>query len=177
MSESKSPPAPALSSERDSSLHERVTADYTKLAASAASLNSVSDEIAAPIASIDTALKRLNLGVSAWVRVVGGEDPTTVISWHRSIGYDKMSSGAWGIAIRYRVIEMDEVLRRDDEWLFNDAPRAYRLEALDKLPELLRELTAKADRTTDALRKKVATTKQVASAIESAATSRPTRGR
>ena len=54
-----------------------------------------------PIFSIDTALKKLNLGISAWVRVVGDEDPTNDITWHRSIGYDKMSSGAWGIAIRY----------------------------------------------------------------------------
>ena len=68
---------------------------------------------------------------------------------------------------------MEEVLRLDNEWLFNEAPRKYRLEALDKLPELLRALTAAADRTADALSKKVSVTKQVASAIASAAASAP----
>ena len=178
MSESKNSPAPALSSEQDPSLHKHVPADYAKLVAAAATLNSVSDEIAAPIASIDTALKRLNLGISAWVKIAGSEDPDGMTSWYRSIGYNKVSSGKWGIAICFVVIDDARgVLEQHDEWLFNDAPRAYRLEALDKLPELLRELTARANGTTDALRKKLAATKQVAAAIESVAASGSAGGR
>ena len=156
---------PSATSEQHAQLLERVSADFKKLKASAAALNEVSDEIAEPVSAIDAALRRLNLGISAWVQFAGNDDPTTGDYWYRSVGYDKVSSRAWGIAICYRIVDADQVVRHDDEWLFNEAPRAYRLEALDKLPQLVEKLTTVADKTTGALRKKVAVTKQVATAI------------
>ena len=115
--------------------------------------------------------------MTAWVKVAGDDDPMTGVYWHRSIGYDKVSSRVWGIAICYRVVDADQVVRQDDEWLFNEAPRAYRLEALDKLPQLLEKLTNVADQTAAALRKKVAATKQVATAITGVTSSVPVRRR
>ena len=171
MATSKS--VPPTASEHDAQLLDRVSADFNKLAVSAAVLNAVSDEIAEPISTIDAALQELNLGISAWVQVAGDEDPTTGVYWHRSVGYAKVSSRAWGIAICYRIVDADQVVRQDDEWLFNEAPRRYRLEALDKLPQLLEKLTNVANKTADALKKKVAATKQVAMAITGAASSIP----
>lgn len=168
---STSKPVSPAASEHDAQLLERVSADFKKLAASAAVLNAVSDEIAAPISTIDAALRELNLGISAWVQVAGAEDPTTCVYWHRSVGYDKVSSRAWGIAICYRIVDADQVVRQEDEWLFNEAPRKYRLEALDKLPQLLEKLTTVANNTAAALKKKVAATKQVATAIAGATSS------
>lgn len=170
-------PSPAAASEDDAQLLERVSADFKRLASSAAALNAVSDEIAQPISTIDAALRKLNLGVSAWVQFAGEEDPMTGVYWFRSVGYDKVSSRTWGIAICYRVVDVDQVVRQDDEWLFNEAPRAYRLEALDKLPHLLEKLTKVADDMADALKKKVATTKQVATAIKGATPSASARRR
>ena len=167
---------PSAASESDAKLSERVSTDFEKLAASAAALNAVSDEIAQPVLAINAALRKLNLGISAWVSCAGDEDRNGNY-WHRSVGYDKGSSGVWGIAICYRAVDSDQVVRQDDEWLFNDAPRAYRLEALDKLPQLLEKLTRIADETADSLRKKVETTKQVATAITAAASSVPVRRR
>ena len=169
-------PVPSAASEHDAKLSARVSADFEKLVASAAALNAVSDEIAQPVLAINAALRKLNLGISAWVKVAGDEDLNGNY-WHRSVGYDKVSSGVWGIAIYYRAVDSDQVVRQEDEWLFNEAPRAYRLEALDKLPQLLGKLTRIADETADALRKKVATTKQVATAITTAASSVPVRRR
>ena len=169
-------PFPSVASENDAQFRERVSADFEKLAASAAVLNAASDEIAEPVSAIDAALRKLNLGISAWVQVAGDED-LNGNEWHRSVGYDKVSSRVWGIAICYRVIDSDHVVRQDDEWLFNEAPRAYRLEALDKLPQLIEKLTSIADKTADALKKKVATTKQVATAITAATSSVPVRRR
>ena len=165
-------------SEENAQLLDRVSADFKKLSESAAVLNAVSDEISKPITAIDEALKKLNLGISAWVKVAGNEDPMSGVHWHRSIGYHKVSSRVWGIAICYRVVDVvDEVVRQNDEWLFNEAPRAYRLEALDKLPQLLEKLTNVADKTAAALKRKVAATKQVATAIAGVTPTAPVRRR
>ena len=50
------------SEEQDAQLRERVSATFEKLAASAAELNAVSDEIAKPILAIDAALQKLKPG-------------------------------------------------------------------------------------------------------------------
>ena len=162
--------APASSPPPQAELPERVSAAFGKLAATATKLNAVSDELAQPISVIDTALQRLNLGVSAWVEVVGEFDHDTGEFWDHSVGYDKISR-KWGIAIRVR--SGNDFLQKvhEEAWRFNDAPRSNRLEALDKLPELLEELVKVASNTADALKNKLATTQQVATTIRQVASS------
>ena len=167
VSGSSSPPP-----QHDSGLQERVSAAVEKLAASAAELNVVSDELGKPIPAIDTALQGLNLGVSAWVEFERRSDPDYEFFSDRSIGYARVS-GTWGIAIRTRSGTYDSY--ETEEWRFNDAPRSYRLEALDKLPELLEQLARVANDTASELKRKLVSTKQVATTISQMALASPAR--
>lgn len=148
-----------------------MSAAFEKLAASAPELNAASDELAKPIHAIDGDLQTLNLGVAAWVRFEGHSDENDYL-WDRSLGYAKVS-GIWGIAIRTREGFPDDY--KLEEWRFNDAPRSYRLKALEKLPELLETLAKNASKTAAALKSKVAVTKQVATTISQLASVNPLR--
>jgi hypothetical protein len=140
-----------------------VTATFERLSASAAALNAVSDELSKPIATIDAALKALNLGVSAWVEIAGQVDHDAGCFWDRSLGYAKVA-GKWGIAICTSSGDFGEE-PNEEVWLFSDAPRSYRLEAVDKLPELLEKLVTAANETAEKLKEKVTTTGEIANAI------------
>ena len=169
MSTSQSAPhSPSKSPQQDEPVIARVAAAFDKLAASAAELNVASDEFARPISDIDTALQKLNLGVSAWVKVAGGQDGRYEWFWEHSLGYAKVSSG-WGIAIR--TLRGDYTEPDEEIWRFNDAPRSYRLEALERLPELLEELAKVSSETALALKSRITTTKQVAMTISQMAPS------
>jgi hypothetical protein len=52
-----------------------------------------------------------------------------------------------------------------EEWLFNDAARALRIDAIDKIPELFEKLTNEVAATTKALDKKLHLLEEWASAI------------
>ena len=160
--------------QHDSGLQERVSAAFDKLAESAAELNAVSDEVAKPISTIDRALQKLNLGVSGWVEFAGELDHNTGSFWDYWLGYAKVAR-EWGIAIRTRRgndfhNDVDEEL-----WRFNDAPRSLRLDALDKLPELLEQLAKTSGETAQALKSKVASAKQTAATIRQMASDNPAR--
>ena len=178
MSASQSPSASAaqlLAS--DLQLRDRVSAAFEKLATSASELNAVSDELAKPIRSIDATLQKLNLGVSAWVEVAGHDDQDTLQFWDRSIGYGKVAR-TWGLAIRSRAGFLDDPDDiKDEVWLFNEAPRAYRLESLEKLPGLLEKLAETANKTAAELKSKISLTKQVATTISKMAAAAPVRGK
>ena len=165
--------SPAQLPASDPQLRDRVSVAFEKLATSASELNAVSDELAKPIHSIDATLQQLNLGVSAWVEVAGEVDNETQYFWDRSIGYGKVSR-TWGIAIRTRSGFLDDQDFREEAWRFNEAPRAYRLESLEKLPELLEKLAETANKTAAELKSKINLTKHVATTIsQMAAVGRP----
>ena len=168
MSSPDSPASSTLSPQPE--LLGRVSLAFEELAATAANLNTVSDEIAQPISVIDAALQKLNLGVTAWLKVAGEVDPETGDFWDHSIGYAKVSR-RWGIAIRARSGSLAYQQVDEETWRFSDAPRSHRLEALDKLPDLLVELVNVAGDTANALKNKLATTEQVAATIQQVASS------
>jgi len=124
---------------KNSSPSESVVSTYQQLAAVALDLNSVSDELGKSIGEIDSALRRLNLGISAWIQISGSEDPNTGSYWSEDIGYAKIN-GRWGIALR--TVSGNNTWPEDDveQWLFNEAPRSMRLGALESIPKLLVEL-------------------------------------
>lgn len=168
MSASQSPSSSAAQlPASDPELRDRVSAAFEKLATSASELNAVSDELAKPIQSIDVTLQKLNLGVSAWVEVAGDRDWNTDRAWERSIGYGKVAR-TWGLAIRSSTGIAGEHVQ-EEVWRFNEAPRAYRLESLEKLPELLEKLAETANKTAAELKSKIAVTKQVATTIRQVA--------
>ncbi len=142
---------------------------FKDLADSAARLNSCSDELGKTIRPIDVALKKLNLGVVAWYTYVGSEksDSDGYYSYRR-IGYAKMG-GKWGLALStgsgYDFADVDNY----EEWLFNDAPRSMRLEALDHIPDLLEHLVKEANNVAEDLQRKTETARKLAETISALA--------
>jgi len=87
------PSVPALSST------EKVQATYKQLSQAAIDLHAASDELSKPICFWEAALKKLNLGVAAWVKLSNGGD--FPFWWDRSIGYTRLKDH-WAIALRRR---------------------------------------------------------------------------
>jgi hypothetical protein len=158
--------------EEETPLLERVANYYQHLSTVAADLNAVSDELGKSIAIIDNALQRLNLGIATWVTIRSGEgvqEANDYSFWSRDIGYAKVG-GKWGISLR--TVAGDHQSPFDpstEEWRFNDAPRSLRLEAIDKIPELLETLSKDAAKTTKDIRARLSQAQAVAEAVRGAA--------
>lgn len=140
---------------------------FRQLSAAASRLNAVSDQLGEIIAKVETGLKAINLGVTAWVQVEECEDPGG--DWVlRELGYDKLPKG-WCIALsattgnRSRPGEGDRT-----EWPFNEGPRWLKIKAIDYLPVLVVELNKKADELTKHLSEKLSDAAQVATALKAA---------
>lgn len=144
---------------------DKVTASFKLLQVAATRLNSVSDELSKSIDALDSALKRLNLGVPAWVKIAGDFDANTGYFWARELGYARIGP-KWGIALRTRDGDAGDPSHESvEEWLFGDAPRKLRLEAISKLPQLLEELVKQADSIAEKIKDKIGEAQQVAQAI------------
>jgi hypothetical protein len=153
---------------------DRISASFKELADSAVRLNSVSDELGNAIRPIDAALKKLNLGVAAWYSYVDSADPGGDF-WRRRIGYARVGP-KWGLALS--TVAGNDHSGEDtyvEEWLFNDAPRWMRVEAVDHIPDLLEILVKNANKTAEDIQKKAEHTRELASSIAmlSAATEAP----
>ncbi len=147
-------------------VRQRVSAAFEKLATSAAELNAASDQIAKPVSAIEAALQRLNLGVSAWTpfrTILHASEDNHEYYEICYVGYAKVLQ-RWGLAICH-ANNVDGEPVNEKEWQFNDAPRELRLEALEKLPELLEQLAEIVGATTAELRQRIVLTKQVAETI------------
>ena len=118
---------------------------YKRISSSARSLNEASDELGQIIAKLDGGLKKLGLGVEARFdyQKGAGDDGRP---WSRSIQYRKWN-GKWGICIGD--FEADLI---DEVWLYNEAPRAYRLEAIPHIPRFLERIVEAADEMTAKVR-------------------------
>jgi hypothetical protein len=145
---------------------ERISASlFKELADSAARLNSGSDELAKAIRPIDTALKKLNLGVSAWYTYRGSEEPDADGSYsYRRIGYAKVG-GKWGLALSADSGNVYAETDHYEAWLFNDAPRLMRLEAIDCIPDLLEQLVKESNKVAEDLQKKAGHARELAETI------------
>ena len=153
----------------ESSLSESVTLSYLELSILAHDLNAISDELGTFVSEIDAALKKLNLGISVWVRVGGWHDPQTLDYFSETIGYAKVN-GKWGIALRTQAgNENDPDQTTTEEWLFNEGPRKLRLAAVDKIPDLLKTLSRETQSTTEKIKAKLDAAKEVADAVKKAA--------
>jgi hypothetical protein len=156
-------------SSKGDSLADIVQASYLQLSSVASDLNTVSDEFGKSVAEIDSALKKLNLGISVWVVVTEWQDDQGFDFHNQEIGYAKVE-GKWGISIRTvsgnrNWPDQDSV----EQWSFNDGPRQLRLAAIEKLPELLTTLSKEAIVTTEKIKRKLAETQAVAAAVKAAA--------
>lgn len=151
---------------------EAVSASFRELTSVAGALNEISDALGKAVSDIDEGLKRLNLGISVWVRVDYSppdypEDPYYRIE---EIGYVKFD-GKWGMALRTTIgIDMNPHDEEDtvNTYAFNEAPRALRLKAIDKIPALLKALTDESAKVTKELEAKLADAQAVAAAVNPA---------
>jgi len=161
-------------STKNDSLLQRVQSSYKQLAVAATNLNAASDELGESISALDAALKKLALGIPAWLRIARDEDQYGNY-WGRHIGYAKVGT-KWGIALsKTSGNENYPEQASDEEWLFNDAPRSLRIEAIDKIPDLLDTLISKAEETTKKIQDKSSEAKQLAAAISEVAQATPKR--
>lgn len=145
------------------SASERIAAAFETLTVSAKNINEVSNELAKPVASLERALQRLNVGVACWTKISGGSDEYDY--WSHDVGYARVQR-EWCLAIR--VVsgnEADPDRENQEVWPFNDAPRYLRIKAVDKLPELIEALIETTNATAKRLREKVAPAQEIAAAV------------
>lgn len=157
-------------------ISEVVASFYSELTSVASDLNTVSDELGKSISEIDTALKMLNLGITVWMEFRGGHgepDMGDETYWTDDIGYTKFG-GRWGICLRHVEGDDSHDEYRQEIWLFNDAPRALRLAAIDHIVGLLQKLTEEGAATTRKIREKLADAQEVAEAVTQASRVRST---
>ena len=130
---------------QNNSLLERVNELLPSLTATAANLNEASKKLSAMINRIDDALQRLNLGVTAWVKVRGGDDPSNGFYWSEDLGYSR-TGRKWGLVLKKGEGNYQDHPDSDnyEYWPFNEAPRSLRISATTKIPDLLMELDRQA---------------------------------
>ena len=121
--------------------HESVESAFQRLSKTATKLNDASDELTKLVARLDLSLKKLNLGVSAWVDIENDQDIDSMTYHRERLGYTKWGK-KWGIVIT--VMDGDlggEPYNEDqDGWLFLDAPRELRIKAVEQISELIEAL-------------------------------------
>jgi hypothetical protein len=157
------------------SLSESVSLHFKSLQTSSQALNALSDELGKAVSQIDDGLKKLNLGVTVWVKITGDDDAGMggTEFWSEDLGYAKLN-GKWGVCLRkcegdYQHIERENV----EAWLFSDAPRLLRLSAIDKFPELIQQLNEATINATKQLMDKLGAVAEIANAVNPKGMPRP----
>ena len=149
------------------SLLQRVQASYERLTSVASDLNDASDELGKAIHALDESLKKLNLGIAAWHRFAGDMHESGAY-WGKYVGYAKIGA-RWGIGLR-RTSGNDNPEDHDQEdWLFNDAPRQLRIEAVEHIPAMIDALTEAAENAVEGIMAKAAEAQQLADLLAPAA--------
>jgi hypothetical protein len=145
----------------------RIGNSFKQLHASAVQLQNATNDFVKVTAPLDELLQKLNLGVECWVRVNKWSFDHGVERYH-DLGYSKVGSD-WGVAIR--AIDTNDCGEQlsHDVWLFNEAPRTMRIDAIGKVPDLLDELTKKAEKFTRKVRESTDTARDVVNALQDAA--------
>jgi len=154
----------------DDSKVSKIQTHFQALSAVAPTLNVASNELTQAVSVLDEALKKLNIGLVAWVPFRLREDDDSPEVFDRDqIGYAKVE-GRWGIALRriWGDASLD-VHRQDGPWLFNDAPRELRLLGVDRIPELIEALAKEAFNTAKRVQEKTKEVRELADAIEAMA--------
>jgi hypothetical protein len=155
-------------STNNSPLLQRVQSSYQRLTSVASNLNAVSDELGRAISALDESLKKLNLGITCWHKFNGYEHESGSF-WSKYIGYSKVGN-KWGIALSKTSGHNDAPPEHitDEEWLFNDAPRELRLEAVEHIPAMIETLIKAGEEAVERVRVKTSEAQQLAEVLASA---------
>ena len=159
---------------RDEALVKRVQSSFQQLSEAATHLNKASDGLGKLVTELDSALKRLNIGIQSWVDVSRWTTPDGLSYGYDQLGYDKID-GTWGIALQTcSGDERDDGDTIDGRWLFNDAPRQFRIRAVDHIPALLDKIATDATSTAAKIEEKTQQIADVVAAIKPPATEKTT---
>jgi hypothetical protein len=122
----------------------------------------VSDELGKAINLLDESLKTLNLGIVHWHQFAGDAQENGNY-WAHCIGYAKVGP-KWGIALRKASgnYEAPPEYEREEEWLFNDAPRQLRMDAVDHIPAMIDALITAGEKAVANIKTKTAEAKKLA---------------
>lgn len=146
----------------------RIAATYKVLAESALGLNAASDQLSKPIGEVNRTLQSLNLGLTVWEKIHGDDDDGYGNYWSRDVGYANVR-GEWGLAIRTTEGNHGRDNHESTQWRFDEAPRSFRIDAVDKVPDLLEKLIKASDKTTKKLIEKADEARELATALKEAA--------
>lgn len=127
-------------------------------------LNDASDALSDQIAEVEAALNELKLGVRGYVKIRSNTSVESGIEVTDSqyLGYAKCR-GKWCLTL---VDASDKYPDQDSEIPLREAGRTDRMEAVEKLPELIRKLEAETKRLVDQARSKAAKVESFAEALK-----------
>ena len=132
------------------------------LAALSEDINEVSDNLSQQIADFETALNKLRLGVTAWVRMYTISSSTPLLfDRHFEIGYGKHNA-KWGLLFAEG---SDLPLKHRQIQPLREAPRADRHKAVEKLPELVKKLEEESRKVVEDARVKNAQMREILGAL------------
>jgi hypothetical protein len=148
----------------------KIPTKFQDLSQTADSLNSASDRLNRVIEKLETALKSLNLGISARVKFDSWSDEDGNCGYDE-IGYNKLGD-KWTLALKTVSGILGDEGCDSTEWSFNNAPRELRIRAVAHIPELIEELNKIASKVVQDLEEKTKEADELANAL-SAAVSTP----
>lgn len=152
--------------QREADKSARLRSAFEQLSSAAHSLNTSTDELSKIFTSFDDALKKLNLGTTAWVTFDEGSDERGFYSYPDQLGYAKIAS-KWGLAIRQlKCDEHDGETELLQEWLIAEAPRALRIRAIDGLPDLVESLVSEVQRTSQRINEKLGVARELLTVVK-----------
>jgi hypothetical protein len=143
-----------------------IQANLKQLETSAHALNKLSDQLTKKVAEIEDTINRLNLGVTADVRIESwaNEDGTSSSVWRLAYGKE---SGKWGFVIEYlsENLNLGPDAESYESWPFKDSPREQRIRAVEKIPMLLEALVKKSNEVAEEISRKVSYTESLAATL------------
>lgn len=149
---------------------DKIDTTLKELTAVSKSLNQASDELSRQISELESALRELNLGVSAFVpfskepiEYKMDDGKVYVDHCNQDVGYHRLN-GKWGLIVSTWYDSNDDPDTVKQTFL-REAPREIRLVAMDKIPDLLKALSEEAQKVTQEATKKVAQIKDISTAL------------
>lgn len=149
-------------------MNHSVEATLSKLAYVSDSLNKSSDSLSEQILEVESALQRYGLGVSVWVMMSSWEVEVPVIGAMNTnvtrmlcLGYGKYC-GKWGLLVS----ECEDIPSEGNVSFLREASRDMKLEAVGKLPDLLKALLRKATEVATEAAAKAHVTQEIAASLK-----------
>jgi hypothetical protein len=147
----------------------KTAVQLANLAAAAATLNSLSDQLTKEVSAIEEVVNVLNLGIQTNVHAVtlvyaAPEEGDFYSRWLR-LAYGK-SGGQWGFIIEELTEDPSEPEHDSyKSWAYHEAPREFRLKVVEKIPALLDALVKRSEEVAKEITKKVGFTRELASFV------------